>query len=191
MERCITERPEHFGPLFGYCDHQVQKLMDRRLRQYDVSPMQCRTLTYLHEAEGEVNQKQLERHLMVKPSTVNGIVDRLEEKGMVTRTASRTDGRCRILALTAQGKYGAAVKHYRAALSTGRRRKPRQQLWRVRRELEEAQIRRLPLFGRFRQWFRPKPADFGEDEADRMIGELNRSLTRAARQQKLEHRDDE
>lgn len=72
-----------------------------------------------------------------------------------------------------------------------RRRKPRQQLWRVRRELEEAQIRRLPLFGRFRQWFRPKPADFGEDEADRMIGELNRSLTRAARHQKLEHRDDE
>ena len=35
MERCITEQPEHFGPLFGYCDHQVQKLMDRRLRQYD------------------------------------------------------------------------------------------------------------------------------------------------------------
>ena len=102
MERCITERPEHFGPLFGYCDHQVQELLDRRLRQYDVSPMQCRTLTYLHEAKGEVNQKQMERHLMVKPSTVNGIVDRLEEKGMVTRTASRTDGRCRILALTAQ-----------------------------------------------------------------------------------------
>ena len=104
MERCITERPEHFGPLFGYCDHQVQKLLDRRLRQYDVSPMQCRTLTYLHEAEGEVNQKQLERHLMVKPSTVNGIVDRLEEKGMLRRTASPTDGRCRILALTDSGR---------------------------------------------------------------------------------------
>ena len=103
VKKCITERPEHFGPLFGYCDHQVQKLMVRKLRQYDVSPMQCRTLTYLHEAEGEVNQKQLERHLMVKPSTVNGIVDRLEEKGMLRRTASRTDGRCRILALTPQG----------------------------------------------------------------------------------------
>ena len=49
MLECITERPEHFGPLFGYCDHQAHKLMDRRLRQYDVSPMQCRTLIYLHE----------------------------------------------------------------------------------------------------------------------------------------------
>lgn len=67
MLECITERPEHFGPLFGYCDHQAHKLMDRRLRQYDVSPMQCRTLIYLHETEGPVNQKQLERHLMVKP----------------------------------------------------------------------------------------------------------------------------
>ena len=104
MERCITERPEHFGPLFGYCDHQVQKLLDRRLRQYDVSPMQCRTLTYLHEAKGEVNQKQLERHLMVKPSTVNGIVDRLEEKGMVRRSVSEWDGRCRLLSLTEEGR---------------------------------------------------------------------------------------
>ena len=98
MLECITERPEHFGPLFGYCDHQAHKLMDRRLRQYDVSPMQCRTLIYLHETEGPVNQKQLERHLMVKASTVNGIVDRLEEKGMLRRTASKSDGRCRILA---------------------------------------------------------------------------------------------
>lgn len=124
MKPCITERPEHFGPLFGYCDHQVQKLMVRKLRQYDVSPMQCRTLTYLHEAEGEVNQKQLERHLMVKPSTVNGIVDRLEEKGMLRRTASPTDRRCRILALTPQGmqfydKFTAIVQEVNACLEKG------------------------------------------------------------------------
>ena len=102
MKRCDAQQ-EHFGPLLGYCDHQMMKLMVRKLRQYDVSPMQCRTLTYLHEAEGEVNQKQLERHLMVKPSTVNGIVDRLEEKEMLRRTTSKTDGRCRILELTDQG----------------------------------------------------------------------------------------
>ena len=104
MKFCFEEQPEHFGALFGYCDHQVHKLMGKLLKRYDVSPMQCRTLMYLHGTDGQVNQKTLERHLMVKPSTVNGIVDRLEEKGMVTRTASRTDGRCRILALTAQGK---------------------------------------------------------------------------------------
>ena len=103
MTDCHPGVPEHFGPLLGYCDHQVHKQLDLRLRQYDVSPMQCRTLTYLHRQTGEVNQKMLERHLMVKPSTVNGIVDRLEEKGLVRRTASRDDGRCRILTLTERG----------------------------------------------------------------------------------------
>ena len=40
--------PDGFGPLLGYCDHQACRLMERRLRRFDVSPMQCRTLTYLH-----------------------------------------------------------------------------------------------------------------------------------------------
>ena len=103
MKDCFTERPAHFGMLLGYCDHQTHKFMNRLLREYDVSPMQCRTLTFLHDAPGEVNQKTLERYLMVKPSTVNGIVDRLEEKELLRRTASKTDGRCRILELTEQG----------------------------------------------------------------------------------------
>lgn len=96
--------PTNFGPLFGYCDHQMQKLMNRKLRQYDVSPMQCRTLVFLHEATEPVNQRMLEQFLMVKPSTVNGIVDRLESKALLRRTASERDGRCRILSLTEEGR---------------------------------------------------------------------------------------
>ena len=88
------------GPLMGYCDHQMRQQMAKMLRQYDVSPMQCRTLTFLHEAECEVNQRMLEKHLMVKPSTASGIVGRLEEKGLLRRQTSDRDGRCRILALT-------------------------------------------------------------------------------------------
>ena len=104
MKSCRNYHPEHFGPLMGYCHHQVQMLLDRKLRQYDLTPMQCRTLTYLHRSTQEVNQKMLEQYLMVKPSTVNGIVDRLEEKGMLLRQSSKSDGRCRILCLTEQGR---------------------------------------------------------------------------------------
>ena len=43
---------EHFGPMLGYCDHQILKLMVRKLRRYDVSPIQCRTLTFLSEQPG-------------------------------------------------------------------------------------------------------------------------------------------
>lgn len=104
MQLNFEERPAHFGVLFGYCDHRVHNLMGRLLREYDVSPMQCRTMMFLHSATGEVNQKALERHLMITPSTVNGIVDRLEKKGLVCRTVSASDGRCRLLALTEDGQ---------------------------------------------------------------------------------------
>ena len=104
MKQCKPHQCRHFGPLMGYCDHQVHKLMDLQLRSLDISPVQSRALAFLYNAEGPVNQRMLEQFLMVKPSTVNGIVSRLEEKGLITRTASREDGRCRILTLTEAGR---------------------------------------------------------------------------------------
>ena len=95
--------PEHFAQLLGYCDHRMHTIMDRKLRKYDITPMQCRTLMYLFYQEGDVNQRMLERFLMVQPSTVNGIVNRLEEKGFVRRENGIQDGRCRILHPTEAG----------------------------------------------------------------------------------------
>ncbi len=81
------------------------KLMVRKLRRYDVSPMQCRTLTFLKEQQQDVTQKTLQEFLRVKPSTVNGIVERLEEKHLLTRSVSPGDGRCKLLHLTEEGQY--------------------------------------------------------------------------------------
>ena len=96
--------PEHFAQLLGYCDHRMHTIMDRKLRKYDITPMQSHTLMYLFYHEGDVNQRMLEKFLMVQPSTVNGIVNRLEEKGFVRRETGAEDGRCRILHLTEAGK---------------------------------------------------------------------------------------
>ena len=104
MSKCKAQQ-EHFGPLLGYCDHQMMKLMVRKLRRYDVSPMQCRTLTFLKEQQHDVTQKTLQEFLRVKPSTVNGIVERLEEKHLLTRSVSPGDGRCKLLHLTEEGQY--------------------------------------------------------------------------------------
>ena len=40
----------------------------------------------------------------MKPSTVNGIVERLEEKRLLTRSVSPGDGRCKLLHLTEEGR---------------------------------------------------------------------------------------
>ena len=103
MKHCSAQQ-EHFGSLLGYCDHQMMKLMVRKLRGYDVSPMQCRTLTFLYEQQGDVTQKNLQEFLRVKPPTVNGIVERLEEKHLLTRSVSPGDGRCKLLHLTEEGR---------------------------------------------------------------------------------------
>ena len=97
------ERCGHFGPMMGYCDHQLHKNMNRELQKYDVSPMQCRVLMQLYARRGEMDQKALQELLMVKASTVNGIVERLEEKGMITRAVKPTDARGKVLRLTEEG----------------------------------------------------------------------------------------
>lgn len=96
-------RLRHLGPLLGYCNHRCLQRMGEALRDYDVTPIQCRTLTFLHDSESPVNQRMLEHFLQVTAPTVNGIVTRLEEKGYLRRENSADDGRCRILTLTEQG----------------------------------------------------------------------------------------
>ena len=54
------KKPELIGPLLGYCNHRAYLSMDKKLRRYGVTPIQCRTLTYLHRQPGPVTQKQLQ-----------------------------------------------------------------------------------------------------------------------------------
>ena len=99
-----TCQSDHLGRLLGQCEHRMRMAMDRSLRQYGVTPVQCRALMYLHRQPEPVTQRQLEQYMAVKPSTINGIVGRLEEKGLLTRDACQQDARCRVLRLTEEGR---------------------------------------------------------------------------------------
>ena len=57
------KKPELIGPLLGYCNHRAYQRMEQKLRRYGVTPIQCRSLTYLHRQPGPVTQKQLQQHL--------------------------------------------------------------------------------------------------------------------------------
>ena len=105
------------GRMIGYCGHLGKLYLDTRLReQYNITAPQSYTLLYLAKlSEGrEVMQRDLEQELHLKASTVNGIVDRLEEKGYVLRRQSEEDGRRRILSLTEAGQ--AITEDFRAAM---------------------------------------------------------------------------
>ena len=117
----MQEKPD-LGRMIAYCGHLGMQYNERLLRQagYDVTPVQSRTLMYLScRGDRTVTQRDLEKELHLKPSTVNGIVSRLEEKGCVTRCASPTDGRCRLVRLTEAGR--RRVEEFHAVVDgTGR-----------------------------------------------------------------------
>ena len=118
----MNEEPD-LGRMIAYCAHLGMRYNEKLLRRdgYDVTPVQSHVLLYLSRRGGQaVNQRELEKELHLKPSTVNGIVSRLEEKGCITRRASPTDGRCRLVGLTGAGQ--ARVDAFQAVMAdTGRR----------------------------------------------------------------------
>ncbi len=92
------------GPLLGRCNHLARERMEVRLAQYDVTPAQTHALLYLHRHGGQAPQYELTEFLKVKPSTANGILDRMVEKGLVVRSVSGTDARKRFITLTDKGR---------------------------------------------------------------------------------------
>ena len=101
----MNEEPD-LGRMIAYCAHLGMRYNEKLLRRdgYDVTPVQSHVLLYLSRRGGQaVNQRELEKELHLKPSTVNGIVSRLEEKGYIARRTSPTDGRVRLVSLTDAG----------------------------------------------------------------------------------------
>jgi len=92
------------GPLLGRAGHLTKERMDARLAQYDVTPVQIHVLHYLYHRGNQAPQCDVTAHLKVKPSTANGILTRMEEKGLLRRSVSETDARRRLITLTEKGK---------------------------------------------------------------------------------------
>jgi len=71
-------------------------------KKYQVSAPQVNYLLSLYE-NGPLPLSQVAKHIMVKSSTVTGIVDRLEQKGLVRRVRNSPDRRMIIIELTEAG----------------------------------------------------------------------------------------
>ena len=99
MNNCVRG----LGPALGWAAKLSKANMDARVSRYDVTPAQTHVLLYLQQHGGRVPQHELAEFLRVKPSTVNGVLDRMEEKGLVRRSVSGSDTRRRFITLTEKG----------------------------------------------------------------------------------------
>ena len=83
---------------------QASELYTKELnKKYQVSTAQLNCILTLFEY-GPLPPSQIAKHMMVKSSTVTGVVDRLEKKGIALRIRNSPDRRVITIQLTETGK---------------------------------------------------------------------------------------
>ena len=78
----------------------MRKNHNEFLKHLDLTHAQSDILKYLFCSKNDVIQKDIEKNFSLKNPTVNGILNRLETKGFITREKSNIDSRTRIIKLT-------------------------------------------------------------------------------------------
>ena len=96
------EKP--LGILLTHCAHLARERMDARVDAYDVTPAQVHVLHYLYHQNNRAFQCDVTAHMKVRPSTANGILDRMEEKGLLKRFVDEQDARKKFVTLTEKGR---------------------------------------------------------------------------------------
>ena len=79
----------------------MEKSLNKELEQIDLTSMQAHVLIYLYKNKNNViNQRDIERKFELTNPTVNGILNRLENKGFIKREVSHIDARNKEISLT-------------------------------------------------------------------------------------------
>ena len=112
---------------------QAKELYTKELnKKYQVSASQLNCLLALYE-NGPLPPSQIARLIMIKSSTVTGIIDRLEQKGLVQRTRTSPDRRVITIELTDSGTNLAenAPPPIQQKIIEGLRRLPRSEMEKI------------------------------------------------------------
>ena len=127
----MYQRPENghenysLALLIKIIDEAFEKKANRILRDYNLTFSQARILTCLSmEGNAGHSLKELEKRFHVSQQTVAGTVSRLEEKGLVTAFAEKSDKRIKNVRLTENGEHvirqiGREIREMEEWLETG------------------------------------------------------------------------
>ncbi|GAC1314549.1 MAG: MarR family transcriptional regulator [Acidimicrobiales bacterium] len=100
-ERVPDQAEEIVEHLFALVD-RLRGELERAVAEFDLSVAQAKALRYLTGA-GPVPMRELAERLRCDASNVTGLVDRLEQRGLVERRAAPADRRVRTLVVTPAG----------------------------------------------------------------------------------------
>ncbi|HTX31760.1 MAG TPA: MarR family winged helix-turn-helix transcriptional regulator [Solirubrobacteraceae bacterium] len=96
----------------------IHRVLERRAGEHELSIIQTRLLGVLRDRQPTINE--LGKLLGLDKSSVSGLVERAERRGLVTRVPSPTDGRSVLVSLTDHGRslVSEASSQFEADVST-------------------------------------------------------------------------
>ncbi|HYD79637.1 MAG TPA: MarR family transcriptional regulator [Paucimonas sp.] len=108
--------------LLAECYQAFERVSSDHIRALGLTPCQFDIIATLGNTPG-MTFKELGEKTLITKGTLTGIVDRLEDKGMVVRTAQAEDRRSTVVKLTPRGErefervFGPHVAHCKRAFS--------------------------------------------------------------------------
>lgn len=90
-----------------YLQRQMSRENNYAFSEYGITPIQMHVLTFVHKStiEGKsVCQKDIEKYINLRPSSVSSLLSTLEKTGMIVRTVSEGDARTKYVTLTKEGE---------------------------------------------------------------------------------------
>ena len=107
MNAHIPITPEAFEGLPGHYIRRLQQIAVaiflQETEEFGITPVQFAALQGVSAQPG-IDQRTLARSIGFDTSTITGVIDRLETRGLVQRNASSSDRRVRLLTLTPAGE---------------------------------------------------------------------------------------
>lgn len=103
-----SDAPSFVNAQPGHCIRRLQQvavaLFMEETAEFGITPVQFATLMTAHEHPG-LDQRSLAARISFDTSTIGGVIDRLEKRGLILRNAAPHDRRLRLLTVTAEGEH--------------------------------------------------------------------------------------
>ena len=93
--------------LICYLQRQMSRENNNLFADYGITPIQLNSLVFVYfqnKSGKSVCQKDIEKHVNLRPSSMSSLLSTLEKGGFITRTVSEGDARTKYVTLTEKGK---------------------------------------------------------------------------------------
>ena len=89
--------------MLGKALQRASQISKAKLEPYGVTPVQFALLNQLWRKDGQFSY-ELSKSLLLDSATITGIIDRLEQNGLIERRTDPNDRRTKVIFLTEKGR---------------------------------------------------------------------------------------